>query len=52
MLVPTPVSAKKFSGKVVLTKYLTPSGSKVYEPASLALKVIFLPLLKKEKLRF
>ena len=38
MLVPTPVSAKNFSGEVVLTKFLTPSRSKVYDPPSLELK--------------
>ena len=50
MLVPTPVSAKKFSGKVVLTKYLTPSGSKVYEPASLALKSNIFTIIKEGKI--
>ena len=50
MLVPTPVSAKKFSGKVVLTKYLTPSGSKVYEPASLALKSNIFTIIKDGKI--
>ena len=50
MLVPTPVSAKKFSRKVVLTKYLTPSGSKVYEPASLALKRNIFTIIKEGKI--
>jgi len=38
MLVPTPVKARNFSGRVALSKYLTPTGSKVYEPASLFLE--------------
>ena len=37
MCVPAPVSAKGFSGEVVLEGYLTPTGSQVYEPASLLL---------------
>jgi hypothetical protein len=37
MGVPTPVSMASFSGQVVLARYLTPTGNKVYEPASLAI---------------
>ena len=35
VVVPAPVLAKNFSGEVVLTGYLTSTGSKVYEPMSL-----------------
>jgi hypothetical protein len=35
VVVPAPILAKKFSGEVVLTGYLTSTGSKVYEPMSL-----------------
>jgi hypothetical protein len=38
MVVPMPISASTFSGKVVIANYLTSTGSKVYEPASLKLK--------------
>ena len=37
MAVPQPVPAASFSGKVALAHYLTPTGSRVYEPAWLAL---------------
>ncbi len=37
MCVPAPVSAKAFSGEVVLADYLTPTGSQVYDPPCLAL---------------
>ena len=32
-----PISAADFSGRVAVARYLTPTGSRVYEPASLAL---------------
>ena len=35
VVVPAPILAKNFSGEVVLTGYLTSTGSKVYEPMSL-----------------
>lgn len=35
--VPTPMPAEGFSGTVVLARYLTPTGSRVYEPAVLPL---------------
>jgi hypothetical protein len=35
--VPTPVSAEPFTGQVALANYLTPTGNRVYEPASLPL---------------
>ncbi|MEM6616275.1 MAG: hypothetical protein AAF619_07090 [Pseudomonadota bacterium] len=35
--VPIPHLAETFSGRVVLADYLTPTGSKVYEPASVAI---------------
>jgi hypothetical protein len=35
--VPQPIDASTFSGRVALAHFLTPTGSKVYEPASLAL---------------
>lgn len=35
--VPTPIPAAAFTGMVALARYLTPTGSKVYEPASLHL---------------
>ena len=50
MLVPTPISANAFSGKVVLSKYLTPTGSKVYEPASIALSEDVLAIVEKGKI--
>ncbi|MBT5265067.1 MAG: hypothetical protein HOL85_09560 [Rhodospirillaceae bacterium] len=34
MGVPQPVSASGFSGQVAIARFLTPTGSKVYEPAS------------------
>jgi len=37
MCVPAPVSARAFSGEVVLADYLTPTGSRVYSPPWLAL---------------
>ena len=33
----TPIEAGRFSGRVALSNFLTPSGSRVYEPANLAL---------------
>ena len=42
VVVPAPILANNFSGKVALSNYLTPTGSKVYEPNSLKLnKTIF-----------
>ncbi len=38
VVVPAPIHASTFSGKVVLSNYLTPTGSKVYDPNSLQLK--------------
>lgn len=35
--VPQPLSASGLSGRVALARYLTPTGSKVYEPASVAI---------------
>jgi hypothetical protein len=35
--VPRPVSAQAFEGRVVLTRYLTPTGSRAYLPAAIAL---------------
>ena len=35
--VPQPLSAKHFSGKVAISRYLTPTGSKVYKPACVPL---------------
>ncbi|MHA1566924.1 MAG: hypothetical protein ACTSX7_16560 [Alphaproteobacteria bacterium] len=35
--VPTPMDAGEFSGRVAVSRYLTPTGSSVYEPANLAL---------------
>jgi len=35
--VPQPVPAKQFSGRVVLARFLTPTGSMPYEPASCAI---------------
>ena len=35
LVVPTPIDCSLFSGNVVLDNYLTPTGSKVYEPNSL-----------------
>lgn len=35
--VPQPITAAHFSGQVALSRYLTPTGSKVYEPASVPL---------------
>ncbi|MEO1102170.1 MAG: hypothetical protein AAFW98_00320 [Pseudomonadota bacterium] len=35
--VPTPIPAARFCGHVALARYLTPTGSSVYEPASLSL---------------
>ena len=37
MCVPAPVSAKAFAGEVALSGYLTPTGSRVYDPACLVL---------------
>ena len=37
MCVPAPVAAAGFSGRVALDRYLTPTGSRSYAPASLAL---------------
>ena len=37
MVVPRPIEAYTFSGQVVLSNYLTPTGSKVYSPAYLKL---------------
>lgn len=37
MGVPQPIMATGFSGKVVLARYLTPTGSQPYEPASVAI---------------
>lgn len=37
MCVPAPVSARGFSGEVVVAGYLTPTGSQVYDPPNLAL---------------
>lgn len=37
MCVPSPVSARGFSGEVMLAGYLTPTGSQVYDPPNLAL---------------
>lgn len=36
--VPQPVGAAHFSGRVALARYLTPTGSKVYRPASLEIE--------------
>ena len=36
--VPQPLDGSGFSGRVALSRYLTPTGSKVYEPPSLALE--------------
>ncbi|GJL81709.1 MAG: hypothetical protein DHS20C01_13430 [marine bacterium B5-7] len=36
--VPQPVSAADFSGEVIIARYLTPTGSGVYEPPSLQLE--------------
>ncbi|MBI1386566.1 MAG: hypothetical protein GC150_16790 [Rhizobiales bacterium] len=36
--VPQPVSARGFSGRVALRDYLTPTGSRVYEPACIPLE--------------
>ncbi len=36
--VPQPLSASGFSGRVAVARYLTPTGSKVYEPTFLALE--------------
>ena len=42
MGVPQPVLAERFSGRVALARYLTPTGNQSYEPASLAFdKTIF-----------
>ncbi|MEM5471499.1 hypothetical protein WNZ14_07160 [Hoeflea sp. AS60] len=38
MGVPAPVSAERFSGRVALAGYLTPSGNRAYAPAWLALE--------------
>ncbi len=38
MGIPQPVPASGFSGQAVLANYLTPTGSKVYEPGYLALR--------------
>ena len=38
--VATPLDATEFSGKVAVSRYLTPTGSSVYEPANLALRSI------------
>jgi len=38
MIVPTPMDASAFSGRIAVTRYLTPTGSSVYEPANLALR--------------
>ncbi len=37
LVVPMPISASTFSGNVSLSKYITSTGSKVYEPASIKL---------------
>ncbi len=36
--VPMPISSEGFSGKIAVADYLTPTGSKVYTPATLALE--------------
>ena len=38
IVVPMPISASGFSGKVVISKYITSTGSKVYDPASLNIR--------------
>ena len=38
VVVPTPILAKTFSGEVILSGYLTSTGSKVYEPISLKIE--------------
>ena len=50
MLVPTPISAKSFSGQVALSKYLTPTGSKVYEPPNLELKKDIFSIVEQGKI--
>ena len=50
MLVPTPISAKSFSGKVALSKYLTPTGSKVYDPPNLELKKDIFSIVERGKI--
>ena len=37
LCVPTPVSAAAYSGEIVLSGHLTPTGSRVYEPPSIAI---------------
>ncbi|MEM7068795.1 MAG: hypothetical protein AAF478_07910 [Pseudomonadota bacterium] len=42
MAVPAPVEAKGFSGRVALARYLTPTGSQVYDPPHLQIEgVVF-----------
>ena len=50
MLVPMPISAKSFSGKVALSKYLTPTGSKVYDPPNLVLKKDIFSIVEQGKI--
>jgi len=38
MGVPQPLSANDFSGRIALARYLTPTGNRSYEPASLTLR--------------
>ena len=38
IVVPMPINASSFSGEVIISNYLTSTGSKVYQPASLNLR--------------
>ena len=44
--VPQPLDASQMSGRVALANYLTPTGSKMYEPASVEIKDIVLVEVK------
>ncbi len=50
VVVPAPILANQFSGKVVLKDYLTSTGSKVYKPDNIKLKETIIATLDKGKI--
>ena len=50
VVVPAPILSNTFSGKVALSNYLTPTGSKVYEPNNLKLKETVFAFLENGKI--
>lgn len=48
--VPLPLQASKFSGRIAITHYLTPTGSKPYKPASIALQKISFAEIEKGRI--